>query len=131
MILADAAFQCKKRKVSFPINNKTEYGKILMEGQLQPVSELAVARTVLANQRTLLAVVRTALGCFLGGAGLFKFFGHPVYEIVGIMLMIISAAILFVGIRKYWAIKMQISDIDPEDWQGFEALVEKDRMSKG
>jgi inner membrane protein YidH len=102
-----------------------------MEGRLQPVSELAVARTVLANQRTLLAVVRTALGCFLGGAGLFKFFGHPVYEIVGIMLMIISAAILFVGIRKYWAIKMQISDIDPEDWQGFEALVEKDRMSKG
>ena len=102
-----------------------------MEGKSQPVSELAVARTVMANERSLLAYVRTALGCFLGGAGFFKFFDHPVYEIVGIMLMIISAAVLFVGIRKYRTIKKLISDIDPEDWQALEALVNKDRMSEG
>lgn len=51
-----------------------------MEGRLQPLSELAIARTVLANQRTLLAIIRTAQGSFLVGAGLFKFFGHPLYE---------------------------------------------------
>ena len=102
-----------------------------MEIRLQPVSELAIARTVLTNQRTLLAIVRTALGCFLGGISLFKFFGHPAYEIVGIMLMIISAAMLFVGIRKYRTIKKLISNIDPEDWQALEALVNKDQMSKG
>ena len=64
-----------------------------MEDKLRPATELAIARTVLANERSLLAFVRTALGCFLGGAGLFKFFGHPLYEIVGIMLMSISAFI--------------------------------------
>jgi putative membrane protein len=96
-----------------------------LEGNLRPAIELAIARTVMANERSLLAFVRTALGCFLGGAGLFKFFGHPLYEIVGIMLMSISAAVLFVGIRKYWTIKKLIADIDPEDWQAIEAMVKK------
>jgi putative membrane protein len=101
-----------------------------MEGKFQPVSELAITRTVLANERSLLAFARTALGCFLGGAGLFKFFGHPVYEIVGIILMVITAAVLLLGIRKYRTIKKLISDIDPEDWQALEALVKKERISK-
>ena len=96
-----------------------------MEDKLRPATELAIARTVLANERSLLAFVRTALGCFLGGAGLFKFFGHPLYEIVGIMLMTISAVVTFVGIRKYRTIKKLISDIDPEDWQALEAMVKK------
>jgi hypothetical protein len=61
----------------------------------------------------------------LGGAGLFKFFGHPVYEIVGIMLMITSVALLFVGISMYRRIKKLIADIDPEDWQALEAMVKK------
>jgi uncharacterized membrane protein YidH (DUF202 family) len=39
-------------------------GKICMEGQLYPENELAVARTVLANERTLMAILRTALRCF-------------------------------------------------------------------
>ena len=47
------------------------------------------------------------------------------------MLMIISAAVLFVRIRKYRTIKKLISDIDPEDWQALETLVTKDRRSNG
>lgn len=82
--------------------------KIALEGKLYPGNELAIARTVLANERTLLAILRTALGCLLGGAGLFKFFGHPVYEIVGIILIVISTIILFFGIRKYRSIKKLI-----------------------
>jgi putative membrane protein len=104
-------------------------GKIQMEGKLHPGNELAVARTVLANERTLLAILRTALGCFLGGAGLLKFFGHPAYEIVGIFFMIIAAVILCVGIRRYWTIKKLIGAIDPEDWRALEAMVEKNRRS--
>jgi len=102
-----------------------------LEDKFRPAIELAIARTVLANERSLLAFVRTAVGCFLGGAGLFKFFGHPVYEIVGIVLIITSVGVTFVGIRKYRAIKKLISDIDPEDWQALEAMVKKDRMPKG
>ena len=104
-------------------------GKICMEGKLHPGNELAIARTVLANERTLLAIVRTALGCLLGGAGLFKFFGHPAYELIGIILIVIATVILFVGIRKYRIIKKLIGAIDPVDWQALEAMVEKDRKS--
>jgi len=52
-----------------------------------------------------------------------------VYEIVGIILIVISAFILFVGIRKYWTIKKLISVIDPEKWQILEAMVEKNSNS--
>jgi len=97
-----------------------------MEGKLHPANELAIARTVLANERTLMAVLRTALGCFIGGASLLKFFGHPAFEIVGIFFMIVAAVILFVGIRKYRTIKKLIGAIDPEDWQALEAMVKKD-----
>jgi uncharacterized membrane protein YidH (DUF202 family) len=100
-----------------------------MEVNLHPANELALARTVLANQRTLLAIFRTTLGCFLGGASLLKFFGHPAYEIVGIFLMVIAAVILVAGMRKYWTIKKLIGAIDPEDWQSLEAMIEKNRTS--
>ena len=64
--------------------------------------ELAIARTVLANERTLLAVLRTALGCSMGGAGLPKFFNHPAYGIAGIFLMMIAALIL--GFGRGWPV---------------------------
>jgi uncharacterized membrane protein YidH (DUF202 family) len=66
----------------------------------------------MANERSPLAFARTSLECFLGGAGLFKFFGHPISEIVGIMLVVISVTVLFGGIRKYRTIKKLISDTD-------------------
>lgn len=102
-----------------------------MEGKLYPGNELALARTVLANERTLLAILRTALGCLIGGAGLLRFFGHPAYEILGIFLIILAAVILCVGVRRHRTIKKLIGDIDPEDWQALETMVKKDRMSQG
>jgi uncharacterized membrane protein YidH (DUF202 family) len=68
--------------------------------------------TVMANERSPLAFAHTSLECFLGGAGLFKFFGHPISEIVGIMLVVIPVTVLFIGIRKYRTIKKLISDTD-------------------
>jgi uncharacterized membrane protein YidH (DUF202 family) len=38
--------------------------------------------TVMANERSPLAFAHTSLECFLGGAGLFKFFGHQISEFV-------------------------------------------------
>ena len=72
-----------------------------MEDKLRPAIELAIARTVLANERSLLAFIRTALGCFLGGAGLFKFFG----------IMLLSLASLAPGCRGYesvWVISILV-----------------------
>ena len=49
-----------------------------MRRDLHPANQLAVARILLANERALLSYFRSSLGAFIGGAGLIKFFGHPV-----------------------------------------------------
>jgi uncharacterized membrane protein YidH (DUF202 family) len=79
----------------------------------------------MANEISPLAFARTSLEWFLGAAGLFKFLGPPISEIVGIMLVVISVTVLYVAIRKYRTIKKLISYIDPEDWQALEAMVKK------
>jgi hypothetical protein len=47
-----------------------------------PANFLAIGRTIIANERTLLAFLRTSLACFLGGAGLFKYLVHPVVDVI-------------------------------------------------
>ena len=98
-----------------------------MQVNLNPANEFAVARTILANERTLQAFLRTALGCFIGGAGLIKFFGHPIYEIIGTFLLAISIVWAFVGIRKYRMVKKLISDIDHADWQVVKRTIRSER----
>jgi putative membrane protein len=97
-----------------------------LQVNVHPANQLAITRTILANERTLQAFLRTALGCFIGGAGLIKFFGHPIYEIIGTFLVIICIVVAFIGIRKYRMVKKLISDIDPEDWQ----VVERTTISE-
>lgn len=97
-----------------------------MQVNIHPANQLAITRTILANERTLQAFLRTALGCFLGGAGLLKFFGHPIYKIIGTFLVISCIVGAFIGIRKYRMVKKLISDIDPEDWQ----VVERTTISE-
>lgn len=98
-----------------------------MQVNLHPANELAVTRTILANERTLQAFLRTALGCFIGGASLIKFFGHPIYVIIGTFLLTISIVWAFVGIRKYRMVKKLINDIDPADWQDVERIIGNER----
>ena len=43
-----------------------------------PGNTLAIGRTVLANERTLLSFVRTAVGQLAGGIGLIAYLKHPV-----------------------------------------------------
>lgn len=97
-----------------------------MKECLSPTNQLAVTRTILANERTLLSYFRIALGSLLGGAGLIKFFEHPVYLIAGAALLISSAGWVTIGINKYRLNKKLISDIDPEDWLEIEEMIEKE-----
>jgi putative membrane protein len=92
---------------------------------LHPVNKLAVIRTVLANERTLLSYLRTSLGCLIGGAGLIKFFTHPLYVIGGSVLIVFSAVWLLVGIRRFWKTRKLIQNIDLEDWLDIEGFTKK------
>jgi putative membrane protein len=60
------------------------------------------ARFLLANERTLLAWLRTALAMLAGGVGITQFLSDvPMNGIVGLGLLAIGAISLLVGLQRY------------------------------
>lgn len=96
-----------------------------MQTHLHPADQLAVARTILANERTLLSFFRTSLACLIGGAGLVKFFEHPLYVLIGSVLIAISALWLLAGIKRFWTTRKLIQNIDPTDWIDIEGFMKQ------
>ncbi|MBM3475130.1 MAG: DUF202 domain-containing protein [Armatimonadetes bacterium] len=70
-------------------------------GQLILRDHLAIDRTVLANERTFLAYIRTALTLFVVGASLIKFFDSLPATVVGWIFIPIGLAVLAFGISRY------------------------------
>lgn len=62
---------------------------------------LAITRTDLANRRTLLAYLNTAIALFVSGAGLLKLSGAVWLEGLGILFMPASIVVAVVGIVDY------------------------------
>ncbi len=65
---------------------------------------------MLANERTYLAYIRTALTLFVAGVTLIKFFGHVIYEITGWILIPLGIMILIKGIISYIKMKRIITE---------------------
>ena len=76
--------------------------------------ELAIYRTILANERTFLAYIRTALSFFAIGVTFIKFFVHMIYQIAGWSFIPIGIVILFVGIFKYKKMRRNIREEEQE-----------------
>jgi putative membrane protein len=62
---------------------------------------LAIDRTVLANERTLLSYVRTALTMLVIGGTCIKFFDSMWIEIVGVIFLLAALGCFIVGWRRY------------------------------
>ncbi|MBC8418672.1 MAG: DUF202 domain-containing protein [Proteobacteria bacterium] len=62
---------------------------------------LAEFRTDLANRRTLLSHIRTALAFFAGGLALIKFSGHPLIWLIGWLILPAGVIILVQGVITY------------------------------
>jgi putative membrane protein len=62
---------------------------------------LAIDRTVLANERTLLSYMRTALTMLVIGGTCVKFFDSIWIEIVGVVFLLASLAVFIIGWRRY------------------------------
>ncbi|GKX34908.1 MAG: hypothetical protein MnENMB40S_25260 [Rhizobiaceae bacterium MnEN-MB40S] len=69
---------------------------------------LAVARTELANRRTLLAYLNTSIALFVSGAGLLKLSGSPWLEILGTIFMPVSLVVATIGIVDYRILRKDI-----------------------
>lgn len=57
----------------------------------------------MANERTVLAYVKTGLGLLLTGVGLLEIYDHPLLELAGWAAMGIAAFVTFVGIVRFRA----------------------------
>jgi putative membrane protein len=71
---------------------------------------LADNRTVLSNERTFLAYMRTALSLFAVGVTFVKFFGHVLIEIVGWVLIPSGVLVFIIGFIKYKRMKNLIKE---------------------
>ncbi len=81
---------------------------------------LAEYRTDLANKRTFLAYIRTALAVSAAGLALIKFFGHPIFLILGAALVVASLLIFVQGLVTYYKMK-QVTRAEDEKIRKFEA----------
>ncbi|MEM4657868.1 MAG: DUF202 domain-containing protein [Candidatus Methanosuratincola sp.] len=80
--------------------NVTAESKITEE-KLILRDRLSVNRTILANERTLLSYIRTALAMFAAGAFAVRFFDALYVQAVGGMLVLAGGVTLLVGLRRY------------------------------
>lgn len=69
------------------------------ENDLSLTDWLAVERTVLANERNILAYLRTFLSCAISGAALIKFF--PNMFLISYFLFVLGVLIFIFGIKNY------------------------------
>ncbi len=62
---------------------------------------LATDRTILSNQNTFLAYIRTALTLIIGGLTFVRFFDMPVYFIIGWIFVPAGIITFFIGLVRY------------------------------
>ena len=62
---------------------------------------LAIDRTIVANERTLLGYLRTTLAMLGAGAALLHFFDDQAPQLVGWVLLAVSAPLFGVGLWHY------------------------------
>lgn len=69
---------------------------------------LAIVRTELANRRTLLSYLNTAIALFVSGAGLLRLSGSHWLEVIGMILMPVSLIVAIIGVVDYSILRRSI-----------------------
>ncbi len=80
------------------------------KGHLVLRDHLAAHRTDLANDRTFLAYLRTALTFFVAGVTLIRFFGHIVTEFIGWVFISVGIYLSVRGIARFKKMKRLIHE---------------------
>ena len=71
--------------------------------------QLAIGRNKLANERTLLAYIRTFLSFAVAGASLIQFFDVRFFIVLGYFFMPFGAIILIIGFMRYIKTRTQLN----------------------
>lgn len=70
---------------------------------------LALIRTRLANERTLLSYIRSTLYLLLGGVALMKIEGFGDLRVVGYSAMGIAVVSMFIGVYRYVSLRRSLT----------------------
>ena len=90
--------------------NKNPYTNFLKE-ELILRDHLAIDRTVLSNESTLLAYIRTSLAVIAAGATLIHFFDEIFIKLFGAICVIAGTIILVLGYLRYRKMNKLIKEI--------------------
>jgi putative membrane protein len=71
--------------------------------------QLAVYRTVMANERTLLSYTRTALAMVVVGATLLEFVEQVAFRILGLLAILLGAGLMAVGLARFRSMQRRIA----------------------
>ena len=99
--------------------NVFDGGKSIHQDAYQNIDEsgmelrdyLAIDRTILSNQNTFLAYVRTALTLFVGGLTFIKFFDQPIIAYIGWVFVPLGLATFLIGAIRYNRIRLVLNRI--------------------
>ncbi len=70
---------------------------------------LALVRTRLANETTLLSYVRSSLYLLFGGIALLRVEGHGDMRLAGYPSLVLSGLFLVIGIYRYYTVRVQLT----------------------
>jgi putative membrane protein len=70
---------------------------------------LSADRTILANERTFLAYIRTAVTLLVAGLSLISFFPSNLVKFIGILSLVPTIIIFSVGARRYYYLKHSLN----------------------
>lgn len=90
--------------------------RIINEKRLR--EHLALERTKLSNERTLLSYIRTSLYLLIGGIALLELDHYPQLHWVGYVALTICILFLIIGISRYVVLEKKLKDLllpDDED----------------
>ncbi len=77
---------------------------------------LAADRTVLANERTFMAFIRTSIALAAAGGSLIHFLDLPLATIGGILLLALAAVTLGWGLRRFFFYKRHLENLQLTNW---------------
>ena len=79
---------------------------------------LALVRTRLANERTLLSYIRSTLYLLVGGLALLQMEGLGRLHGLGIVALCLSAVFVLFGIYRYVTLRRQLNNYYPKEGKG-------------
>lgn len=75
------------------------------------ISHYARHRTTLANERTFLAYLRTALTLFVAGITFIRFFGILILSVLGYIFIVVSVVLVVIGTARYEKTKSHVNNV--------------------